>query len=31
MGTDVHGRTLGIYGMGRIGAAVGRRARFGFG
>jgi len=30
-GTDVHGKTLGIVGMGRIGQAVARRARFGFG
>ena len=29
-GVDVHGKTLGIIGMGRIGMAVGRRARFGF-
>lgn len=27
MGLDVYGKTMGIYGMGRIGAAVGRRAR----
>ena len=26
-GVDVHGKTLGIYGLGRIGAAVARRAR----
>ena len=30
LGCDVHGRTLGIVGMGRIGQAVGRRAS-GFG
>jgi glyoxylate reductase len=30
LGNDVHGRTLGIVGMGRIGQAVARRAR-GFG
>jgi glyoxylate reductase len=30
VGRDVHGKTLGIYGMGRIGAAVARRAA-GFG
>ncbi|MSQ26324.1 MAG: D-glycerate dehydrogenase [Dehalococcoidia bacterium] len=30
LGTDVHGATLGIVGMGRIGEAVARRAR-GFG
>ncbi len=30
LGNDVHGRTLGIIGMGRIGQAVARRAR-GFG
>lgn len=29
-GTDVHGKVLGIYGLGRIGAAVARRAK-GFG
>jgi len=27
MGQDVHGATLGIVGMGRIGQAVARRAR----
>ncbi|MCA1554645.1 MAG: D-glycerate dehydrogenase, partial [Chloroflexi bacterium] len=27
LGADVHGKTLGIVGMGRIGAAVARRAR----
>ncbi|HEX4051358.1 MAG TPA: D-glycerate dehydrogenase [Steroidobacteraceae bacterium] len=30
-GTDVHSKTLGILGMGRIGQAVARRARLGFG
>lgn len=30
-GVDVHHRTLGIIGMGRIGEAVARRAKFGFG
>lgn len=30
LGTDIHGKTLGIFGMGRIGQAVARRAR-GFG
>ncbi|UOY90950.1 D-glycerate dehydrogenase [Ectobacillus sp. JY-23] len=29
-GLDVHGATLGIIGMGRIGEAVAKRARFGF-
>ena len=29
-GCDVHGKTLGIVGMGNIGAAVARRGRFGF-
>ncbi|WP_025732752.1 2-hydroxyacid dehydrogenase [Carnimonas nigrificans] len=29
-GKDVHHATLGIVGMGRIGAAIARRARFGF-
>jgi lactate dehydrogenase-like 2-hydroxyacid dehydrogenase len=31
LGARVHGRTLGIIGFGRIGQAVARRARFGFG
>jgi len=30
-GLDVHGKRLGIVGLGRIGAAVARRAHFGFG
>lgn len=30
-GTDVHHKTLGIIGMGGIGAAIARRAHFGFG
>jgi len=30
-GSDVHGTTLGILGMGRIGQAIARRGRFGFG
>jgi len=30
-GSDVHGSTLGILGMGRIGQAIARRGRFGFG
>lgn len=30
-GVDVHGKTLGIVGMGRIGQAVARRAALGFG
>ena len=30
-GVNVHGKTLGIVGMGRIGQAVARRARLGFG
>ncbi len=30
LGTDVFGRTLGVFGMGGIGRAVARRARFGF-
>ncbi|RZL39013.1 MAG: D-glycerate dehydrogenase [Rubrivivax sp.] len=29
-GADVHGSTLGILGMGRIGQAIARRGRFGF-
>lgn len=29
-GKDVHGSTLGIIGMGRIGEAIARRAKFGF-
>lgn len=29
-GTDVHHKTLGIIGMGRIGQAIAQRARFGF-
>lgn len=29
-GTDVHHQTLGIIGMGRIGEAVAKRAKFGF-
>lgn len=29
-GKDVHGSTLGIIGMGRIGEAIAKRARFGF-
>jgi lactate dehydrogenase-like 2-hydroxyacid dehydrogenase len=31
MGASVTGKTLGVLGMGRIGAAVARRAHFGFG
>ena len=31
LGADVHGTTLGILGMGRIGQAVARRGHFGFG
>jgi lactate dehydrogenase-like 2-hydroxyacid dehydrogenase len=30
-GSNVHGKTIGILGMGRIGEAVARRARLGFG
>jgi gluconate 2-dehydrogenase len=30
-GADVHGTTLGILGMGRIGQAIARRGRLGFG
>ena len=30
-GVDLHGKTLGIVGMGRIGSALGRRAALGFG
>lgn len=30
-GLDVHGKVLGIVGLGRIGAAVARRGHFGFG
>ncbi|MFP4202351.1 MAG: 2-hydroxyacid dehydrogenase [Candidatus Acetothermia bacterium] len=30
-GVDVHGKTLGVVGMGRIGSAVARRGHFGFG
>lgn len=30
-GTDVHHKTLGIIGLGRIGEEVAKRARFGFG
>jgi len=30
-GAEVHGTTLGIIGMGRIGQAIARRAAFGFG
>lgn len=30
-GCDVHGKTLGIVGLGNIGAAIARRARLGFG
>lgn len=29
-GSDVHGKTLGILGLGNIGAAIARRGRFGF-
>jgi len=31
VGSDVHGATLGILGMGRIGQAIARRGAFGFG
>ena len=31
LGTQVSGKTLGVIGMGRIGAATARRAHFGFG
>lgn len=31
LGSQVTGKTLGVLGMGRIGAAVARRAHFGFG
>ncbi|MCF2143036.1 MAG: D-glycerate dehydrogenase [Candidatus Heimdallarchaeota archaeon] len=30
LGTDIHGKTLGIIGCGRIGSAVARRAKKGF-
>lgn len=30
-GIDVHGKTLGILGMGQIGSAIARRGHFGFG
>lgn len=30
-GVNVHGKTIGLLGMGRIGSAVGRRAHHGFG
>ena len=30
-GSDIHGATLGVLGMGRIGQAIARRGRFGFG
>ena len=30
-GSDVHGATLGILGMGRIGQAIARRGALGFG
>ena len=30
-GTDVHGKTLGIIGMGRIGEALAQRGHYGFG
>lgn len=29
-GQDIHGKTLGIVGLGNIGAAIARRGRFGF-
>ncbi|MBC7703509.1 MAG: D-glycerate dehydrogenase [Rhodoferax sp.] len=31
MGADIHGATLGIIGMGRIGQGIARRGAFGFG
>ncbi len=31
LGSDIHGSTLGILGMGRIGQALARRGHFGFG
>lgn len=31
VGPEVHGSTLGVLGMGRIGQAIARRGRFGFG
>src|SRR5690606_31945935 len=31
VGSDVHGKALGIIGLGRVGAASARRGRFGFG
>jgi len=31
VGADVHGRTLGVLGMGRIGQAIARRGALGFG
>ena len=31
VGADIHGATLGILGMGRIGQAIARRGAFGFG
>ncbi|MDL5032062.1 D-glycerate dehydrogenase [Pelomonas sp. APW6] len=31
VGADIHGRTLGILGMGRIGQAIARRGALGFG